>query len=447
MSHELRTPLNAIMGFSKLLADDPSLTDTQRDYVNLVYRSGEHLLSLINDILDVSKIEAGRATAELAPFDLPALVADVCAMMGARVAAKGLTLASQLAPELPGHVVSDAGKVRQLLLNLLANAVNYTDAGSVTLQVDTQPGWLRLVVSDTGTGIAPADVPRVFESFTQVGEVGARQGSGLGLTICRQYAGLLGGTITVDSVLGVGSTFEVLLPLVLANPGEVPARPAPTGGQLVRLAAGQPQFRALVVDDRAENALLLRRLLERTGFRTEVAYDGAAGVAAFEQFAPHVVFMDWLMPVMDGLEATRRIRELPSGPDAVIFAVTAVAFPAEHVKLIAAGVDEVIDKPYESGDIFAAISRHLPCRFVSAAEDVTSPRLALSKLDLADLPRAIRGQLAAALLELDAERIEAAIAQVAEHDQGLGVGMRALTDSYQYDSLLALVAPRAGDEG
>ncbi|MFH1807616.1 MAG: ATP-binding protein [Pseudomonadota bacterium] len=294
MSHELRTPLNAILGFSSLLRQDAAASEEQRHMLDLIHRSGGHLLGLINNVLDMAKIEAGRNALQATAFDLHALLGDVVELLRQRAEAAGLRLSLELAQQVPRVVLADAGKLRQVLINLVGNAVKYTARGRVTLRASSRPadaaGQVRLllVVEDTGAGIAAEDQARIFEPFVQLGHHAARRGTGLGLTITRQFVELMGGRIRVDSAPGQGARFCVELPLQVAAAQallaghEADDRPR-------HLAPGQPAQRILIVEDQPENSELLRRLLQQAGFQVQVAEDGARGVAAFEAWRPHLI--------------------------------------------------------------------------------------------------------------------------------------------------------------
>ena len=290
MSHELRTPLNAILGFSGLLREGVTSTKQQTD-LDIITRSGEHLLSLIDDVLDVARIEAGRSVVEIASCDLKHLVHDVTDMVRMRASAKGLTLVVDQSREFPRFVETDSRKLRQVLLNLLGNAVKFTEKGSVTLRLGaarasaSNPWLLTLEVEDTGPGISPEDQSRIFEPFVQAGKSSRQKGTGLGLAITRQFVEMLGGSIRVTSASGAGSIFHVEIPAVQGQEEDV------AGPQFSReyvLEDGQPDFRVLVIDDDADNRSLLERLLRKAGFQVEVASGGAEAIEIFREPATAV---------------------------------------------------------------------------------------------------------------------------------------------------------------
>ena len=446
MSHELRTPLNAILGFAHLLREDSS-SGKQRKDLETISRSGEHLLHIIDDVLDMAKIEAGRKAPEIAPCDLASLVSDVMDMLRARAGEKRLGLLLVSSPTFPRHVRTDAAKLRQVLVNLLSNAVKYTEIGSITLRLNATPAeesqCLRLTfdVEDTGAGIAVEDQARIFDAFVQAGKAGAQKGTGLGLAISRQFVELMGGTIQVESTPGEGSRFRVELPAELAQESEVTPRRADVG-RVIGLEAGQPEIRVLVVEDQTENAVVLERLLQSAGFVVRLAADGVQGVEIFQSWRPHFIWMDLRMQGMDGVEATMRIRAVEGGREVKIAAVTASAFAGQRSELLAAGFDDFVLKPYRPGEILDCMARHLGVRYRRQrvlTASLGEPDAALRPEELAALPRELRGELANALMSLDRERIAAVIRRVAERNAALGLVLAQLADSFAFTSMLRAV--------
>jgi PAS domain S-box-containing protein len=438
MSHELRTPLNAILGFAALLLRDAAATDHQRQNLGIINRSGEYLLALINDILDIAKIESGRIQVEVAPFDLDALTRDIVDLMRARATEKGLQLLLEKAAEVPRFARGDEAKLRQVLVNLLGNAVKFTSAGGVTLRIGVAPGTsgLRLAVEveDSGPGIAPEDRARIFEPFVQAGKPAGQKGTGLGLAITRQFVELMGGEIGLTGQLERGSCFRVELPLEPAAESELPAAEEEPGDML-GLEPGQGEYRVLIVEDQPESALLLRCWLEEAGFQTRIAEDGARGVGLFEKWRPHFIWMDQRMPEMDGLEATRRIRALPGGREVKIVALTASVFVEQHREMLAAGMDDVVHKPVRSATVFECMARQLGVRYryrERAATSAGTAGMAVGRAALATLPEDLRQELLHALVALDTERIDALVGRVAERDAALGQFLRQHADNFDY---------------
>jgi signal transduction histidine kinase/CheY-like chemotaxis protein len=444
MSHELRTPLNAILGFARLLCNDPHATPDQRRSFDIITRSGEHLLDLINGVLDMARVEAGRVVLEIAPFRLPELMRDVTDLLRPRAEAKGLELALELPENPPAVVQGDEGKLRQVLLNLAGNAIKFTPCGRVALRLKHRPAdephrsRIALEVEDTGSGIAPEDQARIFEPFVQLGHQSELKGTGLGLTIARQFVGLMAGTIRVESRPGQGAKFIVDLELAHAAAEALPIA-ARHESRLARVAPGQPEFRMLVVDDQPENILLLRQVLEQAGFPVRVAADGAEAIAAFQAWRPQFIWMDWRMPVMDGIEATRRIRAIEGGRDVKIAAVSASVFQEERARLLAAGADDFVRKPIQFEQIYECLTRHLGVRFDFSGPAAPSPAESGDNLDpsaLASLPPALRLELSEAVISLDAERIAAVVSRVAELNSALGTALGRRASQLEYTAIM-----------
>ncbi len=450
MSHELRTPLNAILGFSALMRNEEGLSDGQRKTLDIINRSGEHLLNLINDVLDMAKVEAGRADVREAPFDLGDMIRDVSDLMRMRAEEKGLQLLLDQSSEFPRFVRADAAKLRQVLINLVGNAVKYTDRGSVTLRLNVRPGpgagrlILSLEVADTGIGIGALDQPRIFDPFVQVGEATAQHGTGLGLAITRKYLELMGGKIDVESTPGTGSTFRVELPVGRPDESEL-VETAIDRGRVLGLAPDQPDYRVLIVEDKMENWLLLRRLLEGAGFHVRVASTGAAGIESFVAWRPQLVFMDVRMPVMDGMEATRRIRALEGGREVKIVALSASVFKDDRENVMAVGMDDFISKPYRASEIFDCLTRQLGVRLrydESGALDTKAPPAPRPETSAA-LPAELRKELTEAVVALDTARIAELIGRVAELNPTLGSVLAQHADDLGYTRILR--ALEAGD--
>jgi PAS domain S-box-containing protein len=370
MSHELRTPLNAILGFTQLMARDESLSEPALKNLAIVNRSGEHLLAMINDVLDLSKIEAGKLELKEDAFDLSRTIEDVVEMIRFRARSKGLHFVVEPDKRLERYVRADLGKLRQVLINLLGNAVKFTDEGRVALRVRTAAfgqdhirRYLEVEVQDTGPGIPREQLDAVFESFTQAGPYKAgQQGTGLGLTISRSFVQLMGGEITVESEVGKGTLFRVRVPVEVVPEGVVQGTAIPPFS-VIGLERSEPEWRILIVDDNPDNVQLLETLLVQVGFSVRTCRNGLEGLETARQWRPHLIWMDMSMPVMDGYEATRRIRELPGGGDIGIFALTASVFKEEEGDILTAGCDGVLHKPFPEREIFDVMARHLGVRY------------------------------------------------------------------------------------
>ncbi|RZU01204.1 ATP-binding protein [Rivibacter subsaxonicus] len=357
MSHEMRTPLNGVLGLTRELRRESAARGVEERAISrlaLIERSGEHLLALINDVLDVARVEAGRLELVAAPFDLSQAIDDVVALGSAAAADKRLTLQLELELPRPHWVQGDGARVRQVLHNLVGNAIKFSDAGEVSVRAWRDADRVHVEVSDNGPGIDIAEQQRIFEAFYQVDRGNTRRhaGSGLGLTISRQLARAMGGDICVRSAPGGGSCFSfdaALAPTKARPPGRAPA-------------AVTLQGRVLVAEDNPVNALVARAELERLGLVVEVACDGAQCVDRFREWRPDAVLMDCQMPVLDGFEASRRIRaiELNEGwPPVAIVALTASAFADDRARSLAAGMDEHIAKPLHPEQLAAVMQRFL----------------------------------------------------------------------------------------
>lgn len=352
VSHEIRTPLNGILGVTQLLRSQPETAAIQRE-LEIVHRSGHHLLRVIGDLLDLSRMEYGRVVIVHAPFAVVDTVRDVTELLQPVAQERALTLHVGFAPGLPPRVIGDAARVRQVLHNLIGNAIKYTRDGSVMVSVSHADRRLSVAVRDTGEGISPEDLALIFDPFVQgSGKAGQRLGTGLGLTIARQLAVAMGGDITVTSEPGQGSTFVFT---VVAPPAEEAAREEPS------FEASIPRFsgRVLVVDDNEVNALVATAMLERMGLATEVARDGAEALARMQALHFDAVLMDLQMPRLDGATATRHWREQERGPRLPIIALTANASEADHRASLEAGMDDYLAKPFEVHELALVLSAHL----------------------------------------------------------------------------------------
>ncbi|VEP12336.1 Histidine kinase [Hyella patelloides LEGE 07179] len=359
MSHELRTPLNAILGFTQLMRRDDQITRSQLENLTIVNRSGEHLLALINDVLDMSKIEAGQITLNPHSFDLHHLLDNTKKMLKLKADTKGLQLLFHCHPDTPQYIRTDERKLRQVLINLLNNALKFTSEGQVTLKVYPDPSaiyHLSWEIEDTGTGIAPEESDNLFESFTQT-EAGKKseEGTGLGLPISRKFVQLMGGDITVSSTLGKGTVFRFQ---IVSEPAITEELQPPTPSQtVIALEPNQPSYRILVVDDRWENRQILLRLLEPVGFAVKEAVNGQEAIAIWQQWQPHLIWMDLRMPVMNGYEATKYIKSNLQERATYIIALTASTVEEERTIVLSAGCDDFVRKPF-SEEVTAV------CRFI-----------------------------------------------------------------------------------
>ncbi|MGR8933630.1 MAG: PAS domain S-box protein [Gammaproteobacteria bacterium] len=440
MSHELRTPLNAILGFAQLMAHNERIPGEERRNLQIINKSGQHLLDLINDVLEISRIESGRLNVVCEPLNLHELLAGLADVMELRARDKGLTLRLDKAPNLPVYILSDIGKLRQIILNLLSNAVKYTERGGIVLSaVSTQRDdslWLEIGVADSGVGIAAEELEQVFQPFFQ-SAYGQRvgQGTGLGLTISREYATLLDGELSAASMPGQGSVFRFRMPLRTAA---TPIAAYAAEGRVLGLAPGQPAYRILVAEDNPDNQRLIAMILERAGFSVKIAADGRQAVEQFQRWHPHFIWMDMRMPVMDGYTAVRHIRALPGGTAVRIAALTASAFREDRGAILAAGCDDVVSKPLVEERIFRVMGNLLSLRFRYGEAIPSETAEQQAEVDVAALPQTLRDELRAAADNLDMEAVRGVIAALRQSDAGLGAGLEKLLDGFRFDRISAL---------
>ena len=385
MSHELRTPLNSILGFSQIMAQDISLTPKQQEYLGIINTSGEYLLNLINDILSISKIETGQASLYETEFDFYDFLNRLEQLLKLKAYSQGLQLNFERGSNVPQYIKADEGKLRQILLNLLGNALKFTNRGKVTLEVNTQDAQssdspvLTFAVKDTGEGIAPEELDKLFKPFVQT-ETGnqSQSGTGLGLTISRELIHLMGGEITVKSsregvaseLIGdqvtvklespyQGTTFAFEIPVSLGEKiGE--KKEDSINSNRVNVATNPPsKYRILVAEDVAVNRKLLLKMMEPLGLEVREAKNGQEAVDIWLDWQPHLIWMDMQMPVMDGYEATKKIKQSPQGQGTVIIALTASTWEEKREGILAAGCDDFLSKPFEEKVLMDKISHHL----------------------------------------------------------------------------------------
>lgn len=385
MSHELRTPLNAILGFTQVMIRDPFLNTEQMESLRIINRSGEHLLELINDVLDLSKIEAGIIDVYDHSFDLYHLLDNLEEVFQFKAERKKLRLKLIIQPDVPQYIKTDEKKLRACLTNLLGNAIKFTVKGEIILRVrldnqekstqnlvNNDSQYLLFEVEDTGVGIAEEEIDKLFDAFVQT-EAGRKsaEGTGLGLTITRKFVELMGGEITVNSWLDRGTIFRFNIKFNQADLSEITIQPIQ---RVIGLEENHENYRILVVDDNKENRLLLLKLLQPIGFDVQEAENGEQAVNIWSQWQPHLIWMDTRMPLMDGLEATRKIRSLETNRNSalppqktfstVIIALTASTFEERRGEIIATGCNDFVRKPFQEHIICDKMQQYLKVKYI-----------------------------------------------------------------------------------
>lgn len=458
MSHELRTPLNAILGFSQLMAQDVSLPGHLEESLGIINRSGEHLLDLINDVLALSKIEAGKTTLQLDTFNFYEFLQAIQGMLQLKAQAKGLELKFERSVDVPEVIQADERKLRQILINLLGNAIKFTEQGWVSLRVSQripEPAdlgkhppninTLLFEVEDTGAGIGADELDRVFEAFVQTKTgVRSQQGTGLGLPISQSFVQLMGGKLQVRSEEGVGTCFYFDLPILLTD-AQVTAKK--TNQRVLGLATGQPAYRILVVEDHEDNQRLLIDHLTPLGFVVTAVGDGPSAIQCCQDWHPHLIWMDLQLPGMDGLTTAQEIKRLASEDDypaPVIIALTANAFDDVRNKALASGCDGFMSKPYILTELLDVMARSLDLEWIyeesTAVEATPLPSRALAPEQLSSLPTTWKEQLNQAALFLDEGRTVALISEIEPEHQEIAAGLYQLVKDYQFEQLIFLTS-------
>jgi len=445
MSHELRTPLNAILGFANLIRKGPNLNESQHEHLDIVQQSGEHLLTLINSVLDLSKIEAGRMPLVEIDFDLGQLLDDLKSMFSLRTQSKELDLVFDISDDLPRFIRADDVKLRQVLINLLSNGVKFTERGSVMCHVsrlasDHSHAEIQFRVSDTGPGIAPEELDNLFEAFTQTSTgLSREEGTGLGLALSQRFVELMGDEIKVQSEVGKGSTFSFSVNVQVVDE-EMVTTPR-LQKQAIGLVPGQKTYRILVVDDDEINRRLLIELLYPFGFALKEAENGQDAVHEFEEWDPNLILMDMRMPVMDGYEATQKIKSSTKGQAVAIVAVTASTLEEERAVVLSTGCDDFLRKPFLEGQIYDMLEKHLGVQFEYEVLETsrTDHETSIYPEEISPIPPEILEDLIAGITVLDTAKIENVISAIAKHNPNLASKLRNMSDKFEFDMIEQII--------
>ncbi len=478
MSHELRSPLNAILGFAQIMLRSRSLPAEHFDNVGIITRSGEHLLTLINQVLDLSKIEAGRTTINEKNFDLYRLLDDVEDMFLLKVNDARLQLIFERGEDVPHYIRTDQVKLRQILINLLNNAIKFTTEGGVSVRVYTDSGLMNKLVhksidksinmheerkdnyqenvetkqqihfevEDTGEGIAPEELDKLFQAFIQTSSgKNAKEGTGLGLVISRQFVQLMGGDITVSSTVGVGTNFKFDITAQIVDTAEEELQP--NQPRVIALAPNQPRCRLLIVDDKPLNRQLLVQLLNPLGFELQEANNGQEAVDIWREWEPHLIWMDMRMPVMDGYTATQQIKSTTKGQATKIIALTASVLEEEVSVVLSVGCDDILRKPFRDQEIFAAMHKHIGVRYIyeeptnKVVQSVSKTDLkeALSPAVLATLPPELLTNLASSAKSSDIVEVDRLIQEIKIINEVISEAFVTLASEFEYGKITALI--------
>ncbi len=448
MSHELRTPLNAILGFTQIMQRDQAATRSQLENLAIVNRSGEHLLSLINDVLDMSKIEAGHTTIHPHSFDLSRLLDTTQEMLEFKADAKNLQLLFERDPNTPRYIRTDERKLRQVLINLLNNALKFTFEGGITLRVKSDAADEKILsfeIEDSGAGIATEELDTLFDAFTQT-EIGRKseEGTGLGLPISRKFVQLMGGDIAVTSSLGKGTVFKFQIVTESVLPEELEAQKQRK--KVIALQPNQGKYRILVVDDRWENRQIVLKLLEPVGFEVREAINGKEAIEVWQEWQPHLIWMDMRMPVMNGYEATKYIKSHLKGQAVYIIALTASTFEEERVIILSAGCDDFVRKPFRQEVLFDKIAEYLGVEYIyeqnselSAADSALNANFVLDSDSLGVVTHQWLIQLEEAATALDNEAIAQLIGEIADEHYLLAQALQDKVDDFDFDHIVNLI--------
>ena len=454
MSHELRSPLNAVIGFSQLMMRTPKLPTEQYENASIINRSGDYLLTLINNILDLSKLEAGKSYLNVNNFDLYHLLDDIEDMLQMQATNAGISLSFAREHNVPRYICTDETKLRQVLINLLNNALKFTEVGKVFLSltnISTDVSRadnnciLHFSVRDTGVGIAPEEIPNLFVSFSQAQAGREKQeGTGLGLAISLKFVQLMGGDISVTSELGKGTTFQVQ---IQAQLGKELIDERTAQKRTLAIAADQPIYKILVVDDNSYNRQLLIKILRPLGFEVKEASNGKEAIDIWDKWEPHLIWMDMRMPVMDGYEATRYIKSTTKGNATAVIALTASSIEEEGTMVLSAGCDDFLRKPFKEQVIFDTLAKHLGVKYIYEQTPAHEHEIdifqetAISSENLKIMSDQWIIRLYKSALEADKSLVMQVIEEIPDQQTFLVRSLIKLARNFQFEKLIDLAEP------
>ncbi|CAD5967930.1 Autoinducer 2 sensor kinase/phosphatase LuxQ [Planktothrix tepida] len=447
MSHELRSPLNAILGFAQLMNRSTTLSAEHQEQVKIILQSGEHLLSLINQLLDLAKIEAGKITLNEANFDLYHLLQDLEDMFSLKAKNQSLSLTFSCCKAVPQYVCTDEIKLRQILINLLNNSLKFTHQGGVHLTVNCNkidPSNLQLIfaVQDTGVGIDPEEIDQLFEAFTQTQRGReADEGTGLGLSISQKFVHLMGGKIKVNSQVGVGTTFTFNIHAKFVD--DICLFNQNLSRKIVGLVPNQPAYKILIVDDKFSNRKLLMQLLKPLGLELKEASNGKEAVEIWDVWEPHLILMDLIMPILNGYEATKQIKNTLKGNATVIIAITASVLEEQKALVLSMGCDDFVRKPFQESHIFEMIAKYLGLEYIYAEDtslNFLNPSNSILTVEsLKGMPSQWIDELYQASLDLDYELVLDLIQEIPLGQADLSQALTDLVSNYRVDQIFNLI--------
>jgi len=454
MSHEIRTPLNAIIGFSQLMNRDKNLTNTQKDYNSSIIKAGEHLLTLINDILELSKVEAGKMILNNSRINLHLLLEDIYTIFKERAYSKRLQIIFEKSDDLPKFVLLDEAKIRQIFINLISNAIKFTEEGGISVRskliIKDNKKYLYAEIEDSGIGIPGNDIPHLFKHFVQTSTGINKGGTGLGLALSKELVKLMGGEINVKTEFGKGSTFSFFIELIETMDSE---KDLNEYKKQDRVKIIKPEFlpcKILVVDDRPENLRVVDNLLKAVGFETNIAADGLEAVKKFEDWKPDLILMDLRMPVLDGYEATRMIKFSERGKNTPIIALTASAFEEEKTRAKAVGVQGYIRKPFRESELFTMIAELLKIDYIYENDEDEYLETAKKETDdviisyLNQVPEAIVKKMLSTIKLADVDGFIDTVERIEFIEPKLTRFLINLANRYDYEKIEALLMKYEG---